>query len=69
MALQKLLAAGAIRLKGALCFFGVGVDLPAAGEQAILSLMADETLHILQRIAEEQADLVGEAGGVHQARA
>lgn len=66
VALQELLAAGAVGRKGVLGRFGMGVDLPAAGEQAVLPVMLDEALHILQRIAEEDADLVGKAGGVRQ---
>lgn len=66
MALQELLAAGVIGCECALCDFGMGVDLPAAGEQAVLPVMLDEPLHILQRVAQEDADLVGEAGGVRQ---
>lgn len=66
VALQELLAAGAVVRKGALGCFDMGVDLPAAGEQAVLPMMPDEPLHILQRVAEEDADFVGEAGGVRQ---
>ena len=66
VALQELLAAGVIGRKGALGCFDMGVDLPAAGEQAVLPVMLDEPLHILQRIAEEDADLVGKTGGVRQ---
>ena len=66
VALQELLAAGAVGRKGALGCFDMGVDLPAAGEQAVLPMMLDEALHILQRIAEEDADLVGKAGCMRQ---
>ena len=45
----------------------MSIDFPAAGKKAVLAVMADEALHVHQGIAKEKTDLVGEAGGVHQA--
>ncbi len=45
------------------CFLGclqVSVDFPWPGELAVLSTEADKALHILQRIAQKYANLVGE---------
>jgi hypothetical protein len=39
---------------------GISIDLPAAGAFAVLPTVADEALDILQRIAQEYADLMGE---------
>ncbi len=48
---------------------GIAIALPAAAEGVVPALMADESLHVIQRIAQKDADLVGkfllqtEAGG------
>lgn len=48
---------------------GIAIALPAAAEGVVPALMADEPLHVIQRIAQKDANLVGkfllqtEAGG------
>ena len=39
---------------------GIAIALPAAAEGVVPALMADESLDIIQRIAQKDADLVGE---------
>lgn len=69
MTLQKLLTAGMVGGEGAPSLIRMGIDLPAAGEKTVPPMVLNEALHILQWVTQEQPDLVGKAGGVHQAGA
>ena len=49
----------AVSLKLDLSLLRVSIDLPVAAERKISSPVADEALHILQRVAQKDADFMG----------
>ena len=49
----------AVSIKLDLSLLRVSIDLPVAAERKISSPVADEALHILQRVAQKDADFMG----------